>query len=55
MFNGIFSSEFTKYNIMFTVLAGISIILAAVYTLNMIRKVFYGNTYALTATYRISD
>ena len=29
-------------------IAGISIILAAVYTLNMIQKIFYGNTVALT-------
>jgi NADH-quinone oxidoreductase subunit M len=34
----------------FTVLAGITIILAAVYMLNMIRKVFYGETNSLTAT-----
>jgi NADH-quinone oxidoreductase subunit M len=49
MFNGIFSSAVTKYYLWFTVLAGISIILGAVYILNMIRKVFYGNTNALTA------
>lgn len=49
MFNGIFSSAVTKYYVWFTVLAGISIILAAVYTLNMIRKVFYGNSNTLTA------
>lgn len=44
MFTGIFSSRVTVYNVWFTVLAGICIILAAVYTLNLIRKVFYGNT-----------
>ncbi len=34
----------------YTVFAGIGIILAAVYTLNMIRKVFYGNiSVAVTA------
>jgi NADH-quinone oxidoreductase subunit M len=49
MFTGIFDSGVTKYNIWFTVLAGICIILAAVYTLNMIRKVFYGNTVAATS------
>jgi NADH-quinone oxidoreductase subunit M len=43
MFTGIFSSVVTKYNIWFTVCAGLCIILAAVYTLNLIRKVFYGN------------
>jgi NADH-quinone oxidoreductase subunit M len=37
MFNGLF-----EYNPWFAVLAGISIILAAVYTLGMIQKVFYG-------------
>jgi len=49
MFNGIFASAVTKYYIVFTVLAGFTIILAAVYTLNMIRKVFYGETNSLTA------
>src|SRR5207247_3092781 len=49
MFNGIFASSVTKYYIVFTVLAGTTIILAAVYMLNMIRKVFYGETNALTA------
>jgi NADH-quinone oxidoreductase subunit M len=48
MFNGIFNSAVTKYNVWFTVLAGLSIIFAAIYTLNMIRKVFYGETNALT-------
>jgi NADH-quinone oxidoreductase subunit M len=32
----------------FTVTAGISIILSAVYMLNMIQKVFFGSTNALT-------
>ncbi|MBC7947699.1 MAG: NADH-quinone oxidoreductase subunit M [Chitinophagaceae bacterium] len=49
MFTGIFNSAVTKYNVWFTVLAGLCIILAAVYTLNMIRKVFYGNTVERTA------
>ncbi|MCU7547871.1 NADH-quinone oxidoreductase subunit M [Chitinophagaceae bacterium LB-8] len=49
MFNGIFSSTVTKYNIVFAALAGISIILAAVYTLNMIQKVLYGDANAITA------
>jgi NADH-quinone oxidoreductase subunit M len=47
MFNGIWNS-LTKYNIVFAVTAGISIILSAVYTLNMIQKVFYGTTNTLT-------
>jgi len=58
MFNGIFASAVTKYYIAFTVLAGITIILAAVYMLNMIRKVFYGETNALTApgyTIRVNE
>jgi NADH-quinone oxidoreductase subunit M len=49
MFNGILSSTATKYNVVFTVISGLSIILAATYTLNMIQKVFYGNTTTLTA------
>ena len=49
MFNGLFNSQGTKYAVLFTALAGISIILAAVYTLNMIRKVFYGEARELAA------
>lgn len=47
MFNGIFGS-LTKYNLVFVIMAGMGIILGAVYTLNMIRKIFYGNTNELT-------
>jgi NADH-quinone oxidoreductase subunit M len=43
MFAGLF-----HYNIIIAVVALISIVLAAVYTLNMIQKIFYGNTVALT-------
>ena len=43
MFNGLF-----QYNVYIASVAGISIILAAVYTLNMIQKIFYGNTVAAT-------
>lgn len=39
MFSGLF-----QYNVWFAAVAGISIILAAVYTLNMVQKVFYGST-----------
>lgn len=39
MFNGLF-----QFNGWIAAVAGISIILAAVYTLNMIQKIFYGNT-----------
>ncbi len=49
MFNGLLNSAVTKYYLWFTVFAGLSIILAAIYTLNMIRKVFYGNTNELTS------
>lgn len=49
MFNGIFSSDATKYNVVFAAVAMVAIILAAVYTLKMIQKVIYGNTNSLTA------
>ena len=45
MFNGLF-----RYNPVMAGIAMIAIILAAVYTLNMIQKIFYGNTVALTET-----
>ncbi|NNV54805.1 complex I subunit 4 family protein [Limnovirga soli] len=43
MFNGLF-----RYNVWMAAVAGISIILAAVYTLNMIQKIFYGETTVVT-------
>ena len=49
MFTGIFSSPATQYNVVFAATAGITIILSAIYTLNMIQRVFYGNTNTLTA------
>src|SRR5882757_1954166 len=48
LFSGVFSSTATSYNVVFTVVAGLSIILSAVYTLNMIQRVFFGNANALT-------
>ncbi len=48
MFSGIYNSVATTYNVVFTVTAGVCIILSAVYMLNMIQKVFYGNTNELT-------
>lgn len=48
MFSGLF-----QYNVWITVAAGTSIILAAVYTLNMVQKVFYGESNKVTAS--ISD
>jgi NADH-quinone oxidoreductase subunit M len=43
MFNGLF-----RYNIWMAAIAGISVILAAVYTLNMVQKILYGNTVTTT-------
>jgi len=44
MFGGLF-----QYNKWFAAVAGLSIILAAIYTLNMTRKVFYGEPNSITA------
>ena len=49
MFNGVLSSSATQYNVVFTAVSGVTIILSAVYTLNMIQRIFLGNTSALTA------
>jgi NADH-quinone oxidoreductase subunit M len=49
MFTGVFTSNASRFNFIFTVVGGISIILSAVYTLNMIQRVFFGNTNTLTA------
>ncbi|HTD92625.1 MAG TPA: NADH-quinone oxidoreductase subunit M, partial [Chitinophagaceae bacterium] len=49
MFSGVFASKVTAYGTAYTVAAGVCIILAAIYTLNMIRKIFYGETVARTA------
>ncbi|MBS1626546.1 MAG: NADH-quinone oxidoreductase subunit M [Bacteroidetes bacterium] len=43
MLNGLF-----QHNILIAAIAGTTIILSAVYTLNMVQKIFYGNTVALT-------
>jgi len=45
MFSGLF-----QYSAWFAGIAGISIILAAVYTLNMVQKVFYGDVNTLTVS-----
>ncbi|GAB2817873.1 complex I subunit 4 family protein [Ferruginibacter profundus] len=45
MFNGLFT-----FNVWYAAIAGLSIILAAVYTLNMVQKVFYGETNSVTAS-----
>jgi NADH-quinone oxidoreductase subunit M len=47
MFSGLF-----KFNAWYAAAAGISIILSAVYTLNMIKHVFYGQTVRLTEGFR---
>ncbi|MGB8190538.1 MAG: NADH-quinone oxidoreductase subunit M [Chitinophagaceae bacterium] len=47
MFNGIFSSKATQFGMAYTVIAGLSIILSAWYTLNMIQRVFYGKSNAV--------
>ena len=47
MFNGIWNTV-SNYRIVFTVLAGLYIILGAVYTLNMIQKIFFGDTNTVT-------
>jgi NADH-quinone oxidoreductase subunit M len=52
MFNGVFGSKASNYHYIFMVVGGISIILSAIYTLNMIQKVFYGNTSSLTVNAR---
>jgi NADH-quinone oxidoreductase subunit M len=44
MFNGLF-----QYNIWMAAIAGISVILAAVYSLNMVQKILFGETNSLTA------
>jgi NADH-quinone oxidoreductase subunit M len=49
MFNGVFGSKASNYHYIFMVVGGISIILSAVYTLNMLQKVLFGNTSNLTA------
>ena len=48
IFNGILSS-YTQYYVWFTAMAGICIILAAAYTLRMVRKVAYGHVNEITA------
>jgi NADH-quinone oxidoreductase subunit M len=49
LFNGVFNSPVSKMGYVFAAAAGITVILSAVYTLNMIQRVFYGNTNTLTA------
>ena len=48
MFTGIYSSKVTTHSTVFTVTAAVTIILSAVYMLNMVQRVFYGSTNTLT-------
>jgi NADH-quinone oxidoreductase subunit M len=48
MFNGVLNAHTSSlYAILFTVFAGMGIILGAVYTLNMVRKIFFGEVNSL--------
>ena len=47
MFSGLF-----QFNIWFAVIALLSVILAAVYTLAMVQKVFYGQVNAITTSFK---
>jgi NADH-quinone oxidoreductase subunit M len=49
MFAGVFNSNVSQYNEVFMITAGVTVILSAVYTLNMLQKVLFGNTGRLTA------
>lgn len=52
MFAGVFNSNVSQYNEVFMITAGITVILSAVYTLNMLQKVLFGKTNVLTANAR---
>jgi len=49
MFTGIYTSHATNYNVVFVATAGLTVILAAVYMLDMVQRVFYGPVNARTA------
>jgi NADH-quinone oxidoreductase subunit M len=46
-FNAIFHAQ-SPYRIVFMILSGLGVILSAIYTLNMIRRVFHGETNSVT-------
>ncbi len=46
-FNALFHAQ-SSYRFLFLVLAGLAVILSAIYTLNMIRRIFFGDTNAAT-------
>jgi NADH-quinone oxidoreductase subunit M len=52
MFTGVFNSTVTKFNVPFAVAAAVTVILSAIYTLNMLQKVLFGETSAVTAAAR---
>ena len=49
MFNGLFSGA-SPYHVTFMVIAGLGVILGAVYTLNMVQKAAYGETVEMVVT-----
>jgi NADH-quinone oxidoreductase subunit M len=49
MFSGVYNSNVSDYNKVFTVAAAFTIILSAVYTLNMLQKVLFGSTSVTTS------
>jgi NADH-quinone oxidoreductase subunit M len=50
MFTGVFTSNISMFNNIYAGVAGLGIILGAVYTLNMIQKVFFGALSPATET-----
>jgi len=46
-FNAIFHAQ-SPYRIVFLIVSGLGVVLSAIYTLNMIRRIFYGETNAVT-------
>ena len=50
MLNGVLNSKITAYGVAYASIAGLGVILGAVYTLRMARKVFLGKTNELTET-----
>jgi NADH-quinone oxidoreductase subunit M len=51
MFNGVFNAA-SPYRVSLTVVAGLGVIFAAVYTLSMIRKVAFGNVNTNTENFK---
>jgi NADH-quinone oxidoreductase subunit M len=48
MFSGVYNSDVSQYSKVFTVAAIVTVILSAVYTFNMLQKVLFGSTSAIT-------